>query len=508
MTNLVLVLGDQLNEKISCLDDFNAKADWIMLCEVDEETNYVPHHPKKIAFLFSAMRHFAEELRQKNYNLRYVKLDDEKNTRSFDGEVLRAIKELKPEKLIVTEPAEWRVYEKFKKWQKDLSIPVEIRFDNRFLCSIAEFRAFAKNKKQLVMEYFYRQMRKKYNILMKPDGKPVGGIWNFDKENRNPAKNAIKSPKRISHKKDKIAQEVLHLVEKKFAKNFGDLNPFHFAVTRAEALQEARHFMREILPHFGQFQDVMYENEAYLYHSLLSSYINAGLLLPLELCLMAQEEYASKRAPLNACEGFIRQILGWREYVRGIYWLNMPQYAKMNFFHAKNNLPEFYWTAKTDLHCISEVVKQTKIHAYSHHIQRLMITGNFAMLAAIDPAQVHQWYLAVYADAYEWVEMPNTLGMALFADGGIMASKPYAASAKYVNRMSNFCKKCKYDPEKTIGEDACPFNALYWNFLAQNEKQLRKNHRLTYMYATLDKFDTEKKDKILQQAKSFLKQLN
>jgi len=350
-------------------------------------------------------------------------------------------------------------------------------------------------------------MRKKHKILLDATNKPVGGKWNYDTQNRKSPKAGMKSPPRISHKKDAITLEVLDLVAKKFPKNFGDLLPFHFAVNRNQALIEAQQFIDELLINFGDYQDAMVSGEPYLYHSLLSSYINVGLLEPLEICQMAQQAYQNGKAPLNAVEGFIRQILGWREYVRGIYWLKMPQYLESNFLNANKALPEFYWSGKTQMFCLSEVVKQTKEHAYSHHIQRLMITGNFALLASLNPKQVHEWYLAVYSDAFEWVEAPNTLGMALHADGGLMASKPYAASGKYISRMSNFCKSCRFDPEITVGEKACPFNALYWNFLQENEAQLKNNQRLTFVYANLRKMEKPKLEAILAQAQKTLEKI-
>jgi deoxyribodipyrimidine photolyase-related protein len=309
------------------------------------------------------------------------------------------------------------------------------------------------------------------------------------------------------HKKDNITLEVLDLVTKKFPENFGNLLPFHFAVTNKEALIEAQHFIDELLPNFGDYQDAMVRDESYLYHSLLSCYINIGLLDPLEICKMAEDSYHQEKAPINAVEGFIRQILGWREYVRGIYWLYMPQYLENNFFNATRALPEFYWGKKTEMFCLKEVVNQTKIHSYSHHIQRLMITGNFALLAGLNPKKVHEWYLAVYADAFEWVEVPNTIGMALHADGGIIASKPYAASARYISKMSNFCKSCKFDPEEIIGENACPFNSLYWNFMKQNEGKLKSNQRLKFVYPTWYKMKEEKREKILETAKKYLEKL-
>ncbi len=375
------------------------------------------------------------------------------------------------------------------------------------LCSIEEFKKWASTKKKLRMEYFYRNMRKKYIILMEPDGQPTGGLWNYDKDNRKPPSSNIIPIKRISHKKSQILKNVLELVRNIFNDHFGDLDPFYYAITQDQALMELDHFIDKILPYFGDYQDSMLKGNAYLYHSLLSSYINIGLLLPLEVCQKAEAAYRKGKVSINSAEGFIRQILGWREFIRGIYWLKMPEYAELNALDAKTHLPNFYWGEKTHMTCVSEAVCHTKIHAYSHHIQRLMVTGNFALLTGLDAKQVQDWYLAVYSDAYEWVEMPNTLGMALFADGGIVASKPYAASGQYINKMSNFCKQCYYDVKDITGAKACPFNALYWNFLQRHREQFRKNPRLSFMYATWDKFDTTKKDAIPSRAFDILKRM-
>lgn len=499
MKTLRLILCDQLSCDISSLTDYQVN-DCILMCELITEATYIKHHPKKIAFLFLAMRHFAEELKEKKFRVRYIKLTDEKNTGLMSSEVERALKETGCQKIVVTEPSEFRLLSMMNEWRDQLDVPVEIRTDDRFLISISEFKNWASQKKQLRMEYFYREMRKKYQILIEKDGTPTGGTWNYDKENRKPPKEKLKSPKRIAHKKSSIVADVLSLVEKHFSNHFGDLHPFHYAVTRKQALIELDHFINHLLPNFGDYQDAMVKGEAYLNHSLLSSYINAGLLSPLEVCKKAEKAYRLNKTSLHSAEGFIRQILGWREYVRGIYWHLMPGYGEMNYFNAKEPLPHFYWGAKTNMTCISEVVAQTKEHAYSHHIQRLMITGNFALLAGLDVKEVQKWYLEVYSDAFEWVEMPNTLGMALYGDGGILGSKPYAASANYINKMSNFCKNCFYDPNDMLGEKACPFNSLYWDFMMRNKQKLAGNHRLPFVYKTLEKFSDEKKKAIKKKA--------
>lgn len=500
MTALRIIFADQLSESLASLQSNDMQLDTVLMCELMEEASYVKHHPKKIAFLFSAMRHFALELSEQGHRVRYIKLDDANNTGSFTSEIKRAVAELKPDKIVVTEPGEYRVLMLIQSWQALFGIPVEILPDTRFLASHAEFEDWAADKKQLLMEFFYRIMRKKFGILMDANGKPIGGEWNYDKENRKPPKAGMKSPLRISHHKSEITKQVLRLVQQHFSQHFGNLQPFHYAVTRQQALIELEHFISDLLPNFGDFQDAMVAGEPYLYHSLLSTYLNAGLLLPLEICQKAEAAFHAGIAPLNAVEGFIRQILGWREYIRGIYWKFMPEYGERNSLNAMRPLPEFYWTADTQMFCMRESINHTREHAYSHHIQRLMVTGNFALLAGLDVKAVQEWYLAVYSDAYEWVEMPNTLGMALFGDGGVVASKPYAASGKYIQRMSNYCSKCQYNPELMTGEQACPFNSLYWDFVARHESIFRSNQRMPFMVATWDKFRVEKQVAIRAQA--------
>jgi len=504
MSQLCLILWDHLSESIASLKGFDPSKDIILLCETPDEATRIRHHKKKIAFLYAAMRHFADLLREKGLNVHYVALDDPQHTGTLEGEIKRVCEQTKSTSVVVAQPSEWGLVERLKTWSQTHHIPVHIREDDRFLCSIEEFQSWSQGKKQLRMEFFYRYMRKKYSILMEKDGTPVGGAWNYDKDNRQPPKPGIIYPKRLAHPKSTHTRSVLNLVAQSFPEHFGQLEPFYYAVTRQEALLELHHFIEYCLPHFGLYQDAMVVGEPYLFHSLISSYLNAGLLLPLEVCQQAEQAYQAQRAPLPAVEGFIRQILGWREYVRGIYWAYMPDYGQMNALNATRPLPEFYWTAQTKMFCVAEAVRHTQQHAYSHHIQRLMVTGNFALLAGLDVKAVQEWYLAVYSDAHEWVEMPNTLGMALFGDGGLMASKPYAASGKYIKRMSNFCQHCPYDPELTVGKNTCPFNALYWDFMDRHRSQLEGNQRMPYVFSTWEKFGPQKQKAIRQQAQQTL----
>ncbi|MEL7429394.1 MAG: cryptochrome/photolyase family protein, partial [Pseudomonadota bacterium] len=432
MANLILVLGDQLSKNLSALEAGDKSEDRVLMCEVREEATYVKHHKKKIALIFSAMRHFAEALREDGWTVDYVKLDDPENSGSFSGEVERAIEKVQPDRLIVTEPGEWRVMEMMKAWREELDVTVEILDDDRFIATHGEFEAWAEGRKQLRMEYFYRDMRKKTGLLVDDDDKPEGGEWNYDSENRKAADPDMDFPEIKRFEPDEITKDVIKLVGERFDDHFGELEPFWFAVTADQANEVLDHFLEHALERFGDYQDAMLTGERFLFHSLLSPYINCGLLDPLKVCQRIEKAYRDGKAPLNAAEGFIRQIIGWREYVRGIYWLKMPDYVKRNFFEADRDLPDFYWTGKTDMKCLSEAINQTREEAYAHHIQRLMITGNFAMLIGVDPHQVHEWYLAVYADAYEWVELPNTLGMSQFGDGGTLGSKPYAAGGNYI----------------------------------------------------------------------------
>jgi deoxyribodipyrimidine photolyase-related protein len=500
---LRLILGDQLSRSVSSLDGVEAASDIVVMVEVRAEATYVPHHKKKIAFLFSAMRHFAEELRQEGLNVHYVKLDDAKNSQSFTGEVQRLVGEIKPAKLVVTEPGEWRVLEMMRGWQEELPVPVEIREDTRFLCSTERFAAWAMDRKSLRMEYFYRDMRREHQILLQGE-EPVGGQWNFDHDNREVLPDQIKSPKHPVFEPDTTTRDVIDLVACEFPNHFGSLENFDMPVTRAEAVAAFDAFITERLPLFGPYQDAMRQGEPKLFHSLISAALNCGLLTPLEVIKQAEMAYHMGNAPLNCVEGFVRQILGWREYVRGIYWLKMPDYANTNALNAKRPLPDLYWSGETDMNCMRQVIEETHENAHAHHIQRLMVTGNFALLAGIEPAQIEAWYLAVYADAYEWVELPNTHGMVCYADGGFLASKPYAASGAYIDRMSNYCGQCRYKVKEKAGADACPFNYLYWNFLMENEEALRRNQRMSVIMGNLGRMSDVRKDEIKSDAARFL----
>ena len=496
--SLIVILGDQLSKNISSLRRADKTRDVVLMAEVMAEATYVRHHKKKFALVFSAMRHFAEELSNSGWNVDYVKLGDIGNTGSLKGEIVRAQARHNIENVFMTQAAEWRL-------QQELEVfdPIE---DTRFICSHGAFRDWAKDKKQLRMEFFYRDMRRATGLLMDGD-EPTGGRWNFDSENRKPAKSDFFTPQPPRFEPDQITQEVIALVKQDFPNNFGDLEPFWFAVTAAQAEQALDHFLKHNLASFGETQDAMVEGQYFMHHCVLAPYINIGLLDPLDVCRKAEACYKNGTAPIEAVEGFIRQIIGWREYIRGIYQLKMPDYVNVNALNATRPLPDFYWTGDTKMNCVAQVVKQTKQEAYAHHIQRLMITGNFALLAGLNPQAVHDWYLSVYADAFEWVELPNTIGMALHADGGMLASKPYAASGNYINKMSNYCKNCSYNVKQRTGADACPFNSLYWDFIARHEPRFSKNPRMSQTCFTYRKFDETEKTAIAEQANGFLNSL-
>ena len=500
---LIVVLGDQLTSTVSSLVGADKARDVVLMAELADEATYVRHHKKKIAFLFSAMRHFADELRAEGWSVDYATLDAAGGRRSFTDALAQGVGRHRPERIAVTEPGEWRVAQEIAGWAERFALPVAVLPDDRFVCSHEAFRAWAEGRKQWRMEYFYRAMRRKTGLLMDGD-KPVGGAWNFDAENRKPAKADLFMPRPKALAPDAITREVMALVETHFCEHFGVLEPFGFAVTRADAEAAFADFLERALARFGDHQDAMLTGEPYLYHAVIAPYLNCGLLDPLDVCRQVEAAYRAGKAPLNAAEGFIRQIIGWREYVRGVYWMKMPGYERANFFGHSRPLPGFYWTGETDMACVKAAVTQTKELAYAHHIQRLMVTGNFALLAGVDPHALHEWYLSVYADAYEWVELPNTVGMSQFADGGALASKPYAASGAYIDRMSNYCGACRFDVKQRTGPGACPFNALYWDFIARSRAKIAGNPRMAQMVRTYDAFAPAERERIAESAARIL----
>ena len=503
---LRLVLGDQLTDGLSALTDLDPARDVVLMAEVRDETTYHKHHKQKIALVFAAMRKFAGRLEGRGVRVRYVRIDADGNAGSIAGELTQAVRDLKPERVVMTGCGEWRLAEALKGWAADSAVPVEVRADGRFLCSHERFRRWAADKKQLRMEFFYREMRRETGLLM--DGtEPVGGQWNFDAENRKKLPRGVVPPERRRFPPDAVTREAMADVARLFPDHFGTLDAFDWPTTAEEAEVALTHFLTDALPGFGDWQDAMSEGQAWMWHSLTSTSLNLGLLDPLDVCRRAEAEFRAGRAPLNAVEGFIRQILGWREFVRGIYWLKVPEYRARNFLDADRTLPGFYWSGATDMACMADVVARTRDHAYAHHIERLMVTGNLAMLLGVHPDEVDDWYMVVFADAYEWVEMPNTRGMATFADGGIVGSKPYAASGAYIDRMSDWCGGCRYDVKAKSGEGACPFNRLYWGFLERNRNRLRDNVRLAMPYRTLDGWSEERRRELVEEAEACRREL-
>lgn len=506
MSALILIMGDQLSFDIPALKAADKSRDIVLLAELRDEASYVQHHKKKIAFLFSAMRHFAEALRGAGWQVDYIPLTDADNTHSFTGEAERALHRHHLDEVIATYPSEYRVLQLLKTWQASTAFPVKILEDDRFYCSLDSFAEWAEGRKQLRMEYFYRETRRKTGILMR-DGEPIGGQWNYDSDNRKPPDNAVPVPAPTLFEPDEITSEVCALVEAEFSHHYGDLHPFYFAVSHAQAQQVLAQFIAERLADFGTYQDAMRTGEPFMFHSHIGFYLNCGLLSPMQAVDAAVDAYDNGLAPLNSVEGFVRQILGWREFVRGLYWLKMPEYKDMNFLQAERPLPQFFWDSQTDMNCLHQCFSETRKNAYAHHIQRLMVIGNFSLLAGLAPDAVNDWYLSVYADAYEWVELPNVTGMVLFADGGILASKPYAAGSAYIDRMSDYCKGCRYSPKEKNGDRACPFGYLYWDFLGRHENTLRGNPRLGMIYRSWDKMSEDKKQQISAQSKAFLEKI-
>ena len=503
MSTLRIILGDQLSGEISTLTDLEPTSDIVLMMEVMEENTHVLHHKQKIVLVLSAMRHFADSLLAQGVAVDYVNLDDPHNTGQLTAEVQRAVARHRPDRLVVTAPSEWRGRLMVEGWAAITGRPVEIRADDRFFASHDRFAAWADGRRTWRLEHFYREMRREHAILM--DGnQPAGGDWNFDTENRKPLPATTPLPTRRRFAPDATTQAVMGLVAERFGAHFGTLDAFGWPVSRDDALLALDDFLTHGLPMFGDYQDAMKSGAPFLFHSLLAPALNLGLLSPREVCRAAEAAWRAGTAPLNAVEGFIRQVLGWREYVRGVYWTFMPTYADRNALGATRPLPAFYWTGETPMRCLRTVVGDTALHAYSHHIQRLMVTGNFALLAGIAPREIERWYLAVYADAFEWVEMPNTLGMAVFADGGQMASKPYAASGAYIDRMSDFCRGCAYDVKQKTGPKACPFNYLYWAFLIRQRTRLSGNVRLAMPYRTLANWSAERQEAIVAEADRFL----
>lgn len=514
--SLVIVLGDQLDRESAAFDGFDPKQDAVWMAEVAEESTHVWTHKARIAVFLAAMRHFRKRLKHEGIRVEYRELA----AAMLDGEpaslavaLTASVASLKkagrlPERLIMVEPGEWRIKQALEHVAREEHIPLDIRTDRHFFTTADDFAEHAKDRKQLRLEYFYRPLRAKFGVLM-DDGEPAGRQWNFDAENRGafPKTGPGKIPAPRRFEPDAITRDVLSLVATRFKNHPGSLDHFDWPVTPEDARAALDDFLEHRLVNFGRYQDAMWTGEPWLWHSRLSQAMNMKLLDPRDLVAGAEQAWRTGKVPLEAAEGFIRQVIGWREYVRGIYWHFMPEYLGRNALGATAHLPSFYWTADTEMNCLKDAIGQTLSLGYAHHIQRLMVTGLFAMLFGVDPKEVHRWYLAVYVDAVEWVELPNTLGMSQFADGGVMASKPYCATGAYIDRMSNACKGCRYDPKKATGPDACPFTTLYWDFLARHQKLLAKNQRMTMQLKNVTRKDKSELHSIRRHAETLKQSL-
>lgn len=505
--HLVVVLGDQLSRELGPFDDFDANRDAVWMAESEGEAKQVWSHKQRIALFLSAMRHFRESLCDAGIRVVYTESDvaqgeslGELLANFLDGNSI--------ERVLLTKPGEHRVESSLAKCCERAGVALEVFEDRSFFCSLDRFYSWAEGRKQLRMEYFYREMRKEQGILMDGD-EPEGGSWNFDSSNRSSfGKNGPDNvPAAIRFEPDALTHEVMEGVNSRYSDHPGTLESFGWPVTGEDAKRALKDFVRKGLPDFGKYQDAMWKGEPFLNHSLLAAAMNLKLIMPREVVAAVEEAYHEGTVPIESAEGFIRQVLGWREYVRGIYWRHMPEYVDLNALEAKESLPDFYWTGKTSMNCVSECVSQTLEYGYAHHIQRLMVTGLFGLLWGVDPKEMHEWYLAVYVDAVEWVELPNTLGMSQFADGGVMASKPYVATGKYINRMSNYCKGCRYDPGEKEGEIACPFTVLYWDFLLKHEKTLSDNPRMGLQLRNARRLDSDARERVQKTARTVRERL-
>lgn len=524
--HLTLILGDQLDESSSAFEDFDPSQDVILMIEAFEESTHVCSHKIRTTLYLSAMRHFADKLRQRNWRVDYRALDTQ-GDKSLGAGLCAAIDQHLPEHVVGVEPGDFRVRQQIEDAVKSVSshtgktgktgevnkkqpkITLEWREDKHFLCGRPQFRKWAGSSTSLRMEFFYRTMRKQYKVLMEDD-QPVGGQWNFDAENRKGFGKAGPKdvPKPLSFALDQTTRDVITIVEKHFGGHPGDLHHFNWPVTREQALTALEDFISNRLPYFGAHQDAMWTKLDFGWHALLSSSLNLKLLNPLEVVLAAENAYLSRGLDLASVEGFIRQILGWREFIRGVYFLDMPELKEANHYGHTNALPKWYWTGETNMNCMRQSIEQTLANGYSHHIQRLMVTGMFGVTAQLKPQEVCDWYLAVYVDAVEWAELPNTAGMALFANGGRFTSKPYVASGAYIKRMSNYCGGCQYEPETRIGPKACPMTTLYWNFLDQHEDTFGSNPRTALMVKNLQRMSPELRAQVRERATEMLTDLD
>lgn len=494
--NLVVVFGDQLDPSSSVFDDFDPIQDCVWMAEVDHEATYVWSHKFRLVFFFSAMRHFRAVIEGRKFPIWYHELTetpDGDSGKTFSDLLTIAHQELLPERIVTLDPSDYRVQHELEQTAERLRIPIEYRDDSHFYCSKSRFRKWASSRKTMVLEHFYREMRREHSVLLTEDDKPEGGEWNFDAKNRG-SFGKSGPPKRnlpVRFPPDKITKQVIKMVESRFADHPGQLDEFDLPVTSQDAELMLADFLEHRLHDFGTFQDAMWGGEDELFHSRISAPMNVRLVNPRQAVAQAEQLYREGKASLESVEGFIRQIIGWREYVRGIYWLKMPNYQDLNHFEHEQDVPSSFWDGKTEMACVADAMQLVQTKAYAHHIQRLMVLGLFAQMLGVHPYRFHEWHMAMYADAIEWVSLPNTLGMSQFGDGGILATKPYCASGAYIERMSNHCSQCRFNPKEAVGENACPFTTLYWDFLARNREEFSKNRRMVFQVKNLEKKSVE-----------------
>ncbi|MGF1484821.1 MAG: cryptochrome/photolyase family protein [Opitutales bacterium] len=502
---LGIVLGDQLDGDSSLFKRLEKESDALWMAEVAEETEHVWAHKLRVAYFFTAMRHFCQELRSRDWKVFYEELPQQPSRdrgRSFKELLEKDLAKLKPEKVLIVEPGDWRVRAQIREACETAGVELEILEDTHFFCGLEEFRDYAEGRKGLVLETFYRQLRKKHDVLLEEGGKPTGGEWNYDTDNRETfGKDGPGTlPDLPKNAPDKTTQAVLDLVEARFNDHPGKLDHFDLPVTRKDALKYFDDFLAHRLENFGTYQDAMWTEARFLYHSRISVLLNVKLLNPREVVQKAIQAYEDGNAPLNSVEGFVRQVLGWREFIRGVYWLKMPEYAELNALEHEEAVPGFFWDGDTEMACCRDAMENVLNHGYAHHIQRLMVLGLFAQIYGAHPRRFHEWHMAMYLDAVDWVSLPNALGMSQYGDGGVVATKPYCASGNYIKRMGNYCTQCKYNPSKSTGDDACPFTVFYWDFLARHHKRFENNRRMTFQVKNLERKDPGELKKIRQKA--------
>ena len=507
MTTLRLILGDQLNSLHSWFAQTDSNTIYALM-EIRQETDYVLHHAQKIIGIFAAMRDFARHLAAHGHRVHYLKIDDADNLQSLTDNLDGLIAHYQIQRFEYQLPDEWRLDQQLQTYCQNLAIPSHACDSEHFYTQRDEVTQLFGARSHWLMEMFYRRMRVKHSVLLEENQRPVGGQWNYDHDNRKawPGLPSVPVDNRPRHDHSAIWQSIVTAG----VRSFGDVDAdvFHWPLNRAQALRQLDDFIAHSLPHFGNFQDAMSRRSWRLFHSLLSFALNTKMLNSREVVARTEAAYWDYHVPLAAAEGFIRQILGWREYVRGVYWAKMPGYADLNHFGHDRPLPAWFWNGETQMNCLAATIGQSLQFAYAHHIQRLMVIGNFALLAGLAPDAVHRWYLGIYIDAFEWVELPNTLGMSQFADGGFLATKPYVSSAAYIDRMSDYCKGCHYDKKARTGDCACPFNTLYWHFFTRHHNKLNSNPRLGMVYRNLDRFTEAELDAIARRAEGILMDLN